>query len=454
MYSHERRVVVTGLGVVSALGYQPDQVLEQLCDGANGISRIARFDVSECPSKVGGILRDFDPKRFILDREGLRRLRMADFLQAMALCVSSEAVMDAGWEEGDVSPERLGVFFGAGRGGFQAAENHVRTQLAVARSWGLDLNSETSDDATIERVVSRASTIVNPVEFLQQCPALVGAFVSMQFNAQGPVMTNVNLCSAGAQAIGEAAWVIRRGDADAMIAGGSDSMLNPAELGGFCALDAVTACDDPEKASRPFDRTRDGCVVGEGAAALVLEELEHARQRGARIYAELLGFGSSCDAHKVSAAPEDGRGAVVAMRRALSDAGLEPTDVDHVNAHGTSTPLNDRIETAAIKTVFGDQAYRIPVVSTKSMTGHLVAAAGALEALIAIKCIQERKIPPTRNLRHPDPKCDLDYVTEGWRPLPELHCVLSNSFAVGGMNGCLIFADFDWESDRRKRAHT
>jgi 3-oxoacyl-[acyl-carrier-protein] synthase II len=287
-----------------------------------------------------------------------------------------------------------------------------------------------------------AFSAVKPSHYLQQCPCFVSAYVSMRYHARGPTLTNVNLCSAGTQAIGEAAWVIARDDADVMITGGSDSMLNAAELTAFCALDAVSTCnEDGPAASRPFDLRRDGCVVGEGAAALVLEELDHARRRGARIYAEVLGYGTSSDAHKVTAPPDDGRGAVLAMRRALHHAEVAPGDVDHINAHGTSTPLNDRVETAAIKTVFGRHAYRIPVVSTKSMTGHLIAAIGALEAVIAVKSLAEKRIPPTRNLRVPDPRCDLDYVPEGQRHLPGLRVVLSNSFAVGGSNACLVFGE-------------
>jgi 3-oxoacyl-[acyl-carrier-protein] synthase II len=227
-----------------------------------------------------------------------------------------------------------------------------------------------------------------------------------------------------------------------MIAGGADSMLNAAELTAFSVLDAVSANNAAgPAASRPFDFRRDGCVVGEGAAVVVLEEREHARRRGARAYAELLGYGSTSDAYKVSAPPEDGAGAVLAMRRALGHAELPPDAIDHVNAHGTSTPLNDRIETDAIKTVFGRHAYHMPVVSTKSMTGHLIAGAGSLEAVVAIKCVDQKRIPPTRNLEVRDPRCDLDYVPEGGRTMPRLRTVLSNSFAIGGSNACLIFGN-------------
>ena len=297
-------------------------------------------------------------------------------------------------------------------------------------------------DRFVDELILAAAGELNPVEFLQQCPALVSAYPSIRFQARGPVLTNVNLCSAGAQAIGEAYWTIVRGDADLMFAGGADSMLNPSELSAFCALEAVSRRNDlGPAASRPFDRQRDGCVVGEGAAVLILEDRDHAIGRGATIYAEVLGYGASADAYKVTAPDQDGRGAALAMRRALEHAGCEPTDVQHINAHGTSTPLNDRVETKVIKDLLGSCAHRVPVVSTKSMTGHLIAAAGALEALISVMCLTEKRIPPTLNLNDPDPRCDLDYVPEGARALPDLRVVLSNSFAIGGTNACLVFGE-------------
>jgi 3-oxoacyl-[acyl-carrier-protein] synthase II len=281
---------------------------------------------------------------------------------------------------------------------------------------------------------------MNPLDFLQECPSMAAAYIAIRYRARGPNLTIVSLCAAGAQAIGEAAWAVARGDADAALAGGADSMLNPFDLTAFCKLDAVTGwSDDATRASKPFDLRRDGCVVGEGAALLVLESAEGARARGARIYAEMAGYGSSDDGYRISAPPEDGGGAVLAMERALASAGLTPADVDHVNAHGTSTPLNDRIETTAIKRVLGRRAYEIPVTSTKSMTGHLIAAAGALEAVVAVKSLEQGKVPPTINLEKPDPLCDLDYVKEGGRELPHLRTVLSNSFAIGGVNASLLF---------------
>ena len=429
----ERRVAITGLGVVSPLGHDARALFDALCRGESGIRPIRRFDVTRCPSKVGGVIQDFDPDSVVTDRAGRRLLRMADWIQKLGFCAAELACQDARLEPGRISPERVGVFFGAGRGGCEATE-------AMARALFNRVQDADGGGETYERARVGMLDDAKPTLYLQQCPCLVSSYVAMRHQARGPTVTNVNLCSAGAQAIGEAAWVIARDDADLMIAGGADSMLNSDELTGFCAMDAVsTRNEDGPAACKPFDLRRDGCVVGEGAAVLILEERGHALRRGARIYAEVLGFGASSDAHKVTAPPEDGTGAVLAMRQALRHASLAPEEVYHINAHGTATPLNDRIETEAIKTVFGAHAYRIPVVSTKSMTGHLIAAAGALEAVIAVKTIDEKRVPPTRNLRVPDPRCDLDYVPGGARALPGLRVVLSNSFAIGGSNACLVF---------------
>ncbi len=438
MKTASRRVVVTGLGVVCSHGTDVRRVFDALCAGQTGIRPIRRFDVTHSRSKVGGIVETLDPSAIIQDRPGLRVLRTADWVQTMALCAAALCCDDARLAPAAVSPERFGVFMGAGRGGEAAAREMLMTLHRLTDGRGPD------DDVRLwgDQLAARAAGAVNPVLFLQQCQCLVSAYIAMRYQARGPTLTNVNLCSAGAQAIGEAAWVIARDDADVMLAGGADSMLNPGELAAFCALDAVSPNEAAgPAASRPFDLRRDGCVVGEGAAVVVLEEREHARRRGARVYAELLGYGASSDAYKVSAPPEDGAGAVLAMRGALAHAGIPPDAIGHVNAHGTSTPLNDRIETEAIKTVFGAHAYRMPVVSTKSMTGHLIAAAGALEAVIAIKCLDEKRIPPTINLEVADPRCDLDYVSEGSRTMPDLRVVLSNSFAIGGSNASLIFGD-------------
>lgn len=440
----QRRVAVTGLGVVSSLGRDVPAMFGALCRGESGIRPIRCFDVTQCLSQVGGTIDDFDGTSVITDLNGRRMLRIADRVQAMGLCAADLAYRDAALVADDVAGDRLGVHFGVGRGGARVAATVAAKLLEEAATWqGRHYRTPEEAYDGLTRDLVRVLQSIRPTDHLQQCPSLLSSYVAIRHQARGPILTNVNLCSAGAQAIGEAAWVIARGDADVMITGGSDSMLNPAELAAFCALDAVSARnEDGPAACKPFDLRRDGCVLGEGAAAVVLEELGHARARGARVYAELLGYGASSDAHKVTAPPDDGHGAVLAMRRALDHAGVPPEAVGHINAHGTATMLNDRVETAAIKRVFGRHAYRMPVVSTKSMTGHLIAAAGALEAVIAVCSLAEKRVPPTINLQVPDPQCDLDYVSEGrWRPLPDVEVVLSNSFAIGGSNACLAFGN-------------
>ncbi len=447
-----RRVVVTGLGTVTSLGHDVHAVFDALCRGESGIRPIRRFDVTHCPAKIGGIIEGFAADAIVDDRAGRLLLRNADRVQTMAFCAAELACRDAALAPGRLAAERLGVHFGAGRGGAEVAERVLALFIETSEAWRT-MHFQGPDAAYdhVAGTVFETLQRIRPTSYLQQCPTFVSSLIAIRQQAGGPMLTNANLCSAGAQALGEAAWVIARDDADAMIAGGSDSMLNIAELTAFCSLDAVSRRnEDGPEACKPFDLRRDGCVIGEGAAACVLEEREHALRRGARIYAELLGFGASADAHKLTAPPEDGRGAVAAMRQALRHAALDPRAVDHVNAHGTGTPLNDRVETQAIKTVFGAHAYRMPVVSTKSMTGHLVAAAGALEAVVAVKCLDEKRIPPTRNLVVPDPACDLDYAADGQRKLPEMSVVMSNSFAIGGTNACLVFgADRDRREDRR-----
>lgn len=440
-----RRVVVTGLGVVSSLGNDVGDVFDALCRGESGIRPIRRFDTTHCRSKIGGIIEDFDSKEIVPDREGQLMLRLADWVQTLGFCAAELAVGDAHLAGGTVEPERLGVHFGVGRGGVEVAEALLGLVGETSEEWrAIKANDPQAVYRQMAASVFAALGRIRPTSYLQQCPTFVSGYVAIRHRAGGPILTNVNLCSAGAQAIGEAAWVIARDDADVMIAGGADSMLNAAELTAFSKLDAVSIRnDDGPEACKPFDLRRDGCVVGEGSAVLVLEELGHARRRGARVYAELLGFGASGDYHKVTAPPEDGRGAVLAMTRALTHAGVQPEAVDHINAHGTGTPINDVVETRAIKTVLGAHAQRIPIVSTKGATGHLIAGAGALEAMIAAKCIDEGRVPPTRNLRLPDPRCDLDYVAEGQRAMPALGVVLSNSFAVGGTNACLVFGRGD-----------
>ena len=460
-----REVVVTGMGVISPHGFDTEEMFQRLRRGESGIKRITHFDTSWCPCKIGGVVEGFDAHHFFADRETLRIVRLMDKVHQWALTATHLALVDAGLEEALLSaardrrrsgaeavpydPECMGIYVGTGLSGRTLMEKIPVTMLKRYREAVRDGRVPKMDVASwlartegdlLREIGDIVGRDVNPMDFLQQCPSVAAAYISLRYRAMGPNMTLVSLCAAGAQAIGEAAWAVARGDADIALAGGADSMLNPLDLTAFCKLDAVTARDhEVEAASKPFDLRRDGCVVGEGAAMMVLEPADRAAARGARVYAEVAGYGTSDDGYKISAPPEDGHGAVLAMTRALDSAGLSPEDIDHINAHGTSTPLNDRIETTAIKRVFGARARAIPIVSTKSMTGHLIAAAGALEAVIAVKSLEHRMVPPTINLEKADPLCDLDYVPEGARALPGMNTVLSNSFAIGGVNAALLF---------------
>ena len=458
-----RAVVVTGMGVISPHGFDTEAMFQRLLRGESGIKRIEHFDTSYCPCKIGGVVEGFDARQFFRDRETLRIVRLMDKVHQWALAATHLALVDAGLEHALLSasrdrrpadangpnPERMAVYLGTGLSGRTLMEqipltmlNRYREAVRDGRVPSIDVGAwlARTEGELLREIGEIVGQEVNPLDFLQQCPSVAAAYIALRYRAMGPNVTLVSLCAAGAQAIGEAAWAVARGDADVALAGGADSMLNPLDLTAFCKLDAVTAkSHEVEVASKPFDLRRDGCVVGEGAAMLVLEPADRAMARGARMYAEVAGYGSSDDGYKISAPPEDGHGAVLAMTRALDSAGLAPEAIDHINAHGTSTPLNDRIETTAIKRVFGDHARAIPVVSTKSMTGHLIAAAGALEAVIAVKSLEHRTVPPTINLEKADPLCDLDYVPEGARALPRLGTVLSNSFAIGGVNAALLF---------------
>lgn len=445
MKGQSRRVVVTGLGMISPLGSDSEIMFQRLLAGDTAIKPITHFDTATCPSTVGAAVERFDFRDYIADRATLRSLRIMDPVHQWALCAAALAMRDGGLEEPDSTgddgaPRRagpaLGVAIGTGMSGRHFVENLIRS---VYGRVGADMSEETLGEA-----FSQAGTFlrreVNPVDFLQQCPSMAAAFIAMRYGAEGPNLTYVSLCAAGAQAIGEAAWAIARGDVDLMLAGGSDSMLNLVDLTAFYSLGAVSgANDDGAAACKPFDRRRDGCVIGEGAAFLVLEERERALSRGASIRAEVLGYGTSSDAYRVSAPPDDGEGAYQAMSRAIAHSGLPLDRITHINAHGTSTILNDRIETTAIRRLFGRHADGLTVVATKSMTGHLIAASGALEAIVAIKTLEHQMAHPTRNLEVEDPACDLDYVPGVARSIPGTSAVLSNSFAVGGVNASLIF---------------
>ena len=405
-----RRVVVTGIGLVSSLGLSTQATWEGLLAGRSGIARITHFDPSDFAAQIAGEVKGFDPLRY-LDRKDVKKMDV--FIQ-FAVAASQAAVDDSGLVIGDGNRDRVGVFIASGIGGFSTIEREHR--------------------ALLEGGPRRISPFFIPASIIN----LAAGQVSIRFGARGPNLATCTACSASAHAIGDAYEIIRRGDADAMIAGGSEAAITPMGIGGFAAMRALSTRNrEPERASRPFDRDRDGFVVGEGSGVLVLEEFESARGRGARMYAEIAGYGMSGDAFHITAPCEDGSGAVRAMQMAIRNAGIAPSAIDYINAHGTSTPYNDRLETLAIKTCFGDHAYKLAVSSTKSMTGHLLGAAGGLEAAITALAVYHQTLPPTINLDNPDPECDLDYVAWTSRKA-EISHALSNSFGFGGTNAVLL----------------
>jgi 3-oxoacyl-[acyl-carrier-protein] synthase II len=401
--------------LISPLGVGTRANWDALCEGRSGIATIARFDAAQFSARIAGEVKDFDPLQFI-DKKDVKKMDV--FIQ-FAIAASQFAMDEARLTiTPDLSP-RAGVFIASGIGGFATIEREHK--------------------ALIEGGPRRISPFFIPAAIIN----LAAGQVSIRFGAKGPNSATCTACSASAHAIGDSAELIRRGAADVMIAGGSESAITPMGVGGFAAMRALsTRNEEPEKASRPFDRDRDGFVMGEGAGVLILEELEFARRRGASIYAELVGYGMSADAFHITAPSEDGDGAVRVMNAALANAGVEPADVDYINAHGTSTPYNDKLETLAIKKCFGDHAGRVAISSTKSMTGHLLGAAGGLEAGITVLAIKHGVIPPTINLDNPDPECDLDYVPHRKREKP-VTCALSNSFGFGGTNAALLFKRYD-----------
>ena len=406
------RVVITGMGALSPLGKSVDELWSGLKAGRSGIAPLTLMDTEGFPCKIGGEVPEFDPTDY-LDRKESRRL--ARFAQ-LAVGATAEAVANAGLDLEAVGAERVGVIVGSGAGGLPETEEQART------------------------LVNRGGMRISPYYIPMMLANMASANVSRIFGAAGYTNTTITACAAGTQALGEAAQVIRRGVADVMIAGGAEAGICQLGMGGFCNIHALTTHwnDEPERASRPFDADRDGFAPAEGAAILILESEEHALDRGAEIHAELAGAGVTSDAYHLVQPPEDGAGAARAMRMALLDAGLAVEDVDYVNAHGTSTPLNDASETNAIKAVFGEGARAVPISSTKSMIGHSLGASGAIEAVVALKTIEEGVIHPTVNYETPDPACDLDYVPNVAREA-RVDTVLSNSFGFGGQNACLVF---------------
>ena len=407
----KRRVVVTGLGLITPLGTGVEKTWNALCAGKSGIRRITKFDPSGHACQIAGEVADFDPADYIEKKE----IKKMDTFIHYAVAASQMAVDDAGFKVTPENADRVGVYIGSGIGGLPAIEAFHKVLL--------------------EKGPDRVSPFFIPMVIIN----LASGQVSMRLGARGPNSCAVTACATGNHCIGDAFRLIERGDADVMIAGGAEAAITPLCVAGFASARALsTRNDQPERASRPFDKERDGFVLGEGAGVLVLEELELARRRGGRMYAEIVGYGMTADAYHITAPPEDGHGAVRCMRRALEDAALAPVAIEYVNAHATST-MADRIETSAVKQVFGDHARRLAVSSTKSMTGHLLGAAGGVEAVFSVLAIHRGILPPTINQEVPDPECDLDYVPNVARRA-EVHTVLSNSFGFGGVNACLIFS--------------
>ena len=403
------RVVITGLGTYNPLGHTPQTTWEQVATGQNGIGPITLFDARDHKAQIAGEVKEFDPIALFGRKEARRMARLTQ----LALAAANQAIEDAAFTP-QLNRERVGVMIGSGMGNLDPIVE----------------NSQTLH----ERGPSRVSPFFVPM-MLVDTPA---ALVSIEHGFSGPNMFVATACATSNNAIGEAGKLIQRGDADVMIAGGTEACILPLAIAGFGVMGALsTRNEDPSHASRPFDKERDGFVTAEGSAILVLESLDHAQARGAHIYGELLGYGSSADAYHISMPHESGHGAAKSMQLALADAGLRPEQVDYINAHGTSTPLNDKAETAAIKTVFGEYAYQIPISSTKSMHGHLLGATGAVEAIICLKSMENGLLPPTINYETADPDCDLDYIPHTARP-GQPHIIMSNGFGLGGHNATII----------------
>ena len=411
----QRRVVLTGVGLVSSVGIGTQATWGAVCAGQTGIGPITRFDASKFAARIAGEVKGFDPLDFI-DKKDVKKMDV--FIQ-YAVAASDFALSDAGLKRDVPLGRDVGVFIASGIGGFSTIEREHR--------------------ALLEGGPRRISPFFIPSAIIN----LAAGQVSIRYGAKGPNSATCTACSASAHAIGDAFEIIKRGAADVMIAGGSEAAITPMGVGGFAAMRALsTRNDEPARASRPFDRDRDGFIIGEGAGVVILEELGRARQRGATIYCEIVGYGMSADGYHMTAPAEDGEGAFNVMQAALAQADIEPSEVDYINAHGTSTPYNDKLETLAIKRCFGEHAESLAISSTKSMTGHLLGAAGGLEAGISALVIRNQIVPPTINLDNPDPECDLDYVPNECRS-SSITYVLSNSFGFGGTNASLLFKKYD-----------
>ncbi|HEU4388093.1 MAG TPA: beta-ketoacyl-ACP synthase II [Blastocatellia bacterium] len=410
-----RRVVVTGLGLICGVGNTVPEVWQNLVAGKSGVATITSFDTTGFACTIAAEVKGFDPLKFIEKKEA----KKMDFFIHYAVAAAQEAVDDSGLRITQTNAERVGTFIGSGIGGFGVIEREH------------------------EKYLKGGPGKISPFFIPAAIVNLAAGQVSIRFGAKGPNSATCTACSSGAHAVGDSYKIIQRGDADAMICGGAESSITPMGIGGFAAMRALSTRNDaPERASRPFDAERDGFVIGEGAGVLILEELGHALARGAKIYGEMVGYGMSSDAFHITQPSEDGDGATRVMQNAIKDAGLEPHNVDYINAHGTSTHYNDKLETLAIKRVFGDSAYSIAVSSTKSMMGHLLGAAGGVEAGVLALSLHHQTVPPTANYEVPDPECDLDYVPNTARRM-EVRYALSNSFGFGGTNAALLMKRYE-----------
>jgi 3-oxoacyl-[acyl-carrier-protein] synthase II len=410
-----RRVVITGVGVISPVGNDADTFWNSLLEGKSGIGKITSFDVSDYPTQIAGEVKDFNPEEYMDKKEVRRTDRFVQF----AMAAAKMAVADAKLEITPELAERVGVYIGSGIGGLA--------------TW------EEQHSVLVEKGPRRVSPFFIPMMIGNMASGLV----SIELGAKGPTSSAITACATGTNAIGDAFRLVQYGHADAMVTGGAEATIRPMAMAGFCSMKAMsTRNDEPQKASRPFDQDRDGFVMGEGAGILVLEELEHAKKRGATIIAEVIGYGMSADAHHITAPPADGEGAARCMKAALADAGIDPAEVDYINAHGTSTDIGDIAETRAIKTVFGQHAYKLAVSSTKSMTGHLLGATGGIEAIATAFAIRDQILPPTINLENPDPECDLDYVPNAARKA-DVDVAISNTFGFGGHNATIVLKRYE-----------
>ena len=410
-----RRVAITGLGAVCPIGNDIEKIWDSLMRGESGIKEITAFDPSPFPTKIAGEVRDFDPIAYVSPKDARHMARFAQF----AVASTAMALEDSGIDLSKESMERIGVAIGSGIGGIGVIEEQHQI------------------------LMTRGPKRVSPFFIPSQIPNMASGQVAMIFGFKGPNLCVVTACASGNHSVGTAFRIIQEGEADIMIAGGSESTITPLSFAGFCAMRAMsTRNEEPEKASRPFDLQRDGFVMGEGCGVVVLEEMEHARRRGAKIYAELAGYGATADAFHMTQPDPGGEGAALCMMLSLRDAGMDPSEIDYINAHGTSTPLNDKIETLAIKRVFGDHAYKLAISSTKSMTGHLLGAAGGVELVITVLAMDRGYIPPTINYEFPDPECDLDYVPNHPRKA-EIRGAMSNAFGFGGHNACIVLRKVD-----------